>query len=138
AAQSGRPSATAAAPAAPTGGRSARAAARRAEEGTPAARSRRSRRGVSRRLRGLPVAAVLFDYGDTLITVERPERALREAYLRIAERLRGHGHTAPDASVLLRSVHDRVEGEFITHQRSGALEEMDLVAAAAGAYADLG
>jgi len=31
-----------------------------------------------------------------------------------------------------------VEAEFIAHQRSGALEEMDLVAAAASAYADLG
>lgn len=92
---------------------------------------------MSERLGGRPVAGVLFDYGNTLITVERPQRALRDAYDRIAVRLRRRGHPSPDASVLLRDVHDRVEAEFIAHQRSGALEEMDLVAAAASAYEDL-
>ncbi|MBV8193981.1 MAG: HAD-IA family hydrolase, partial [Candidatus Dormibacteraeota bacterium] len=35
-------------------------------------------------------------------------------------------------------VHDRVEREFLEHQASGALEEIDLVAATRRAYADLG
>ncbi len=93
---------------------------------------------MSGRLTGQPVSAVLFDYGNTLMTVERPERALRETYVLIEARLRAEGFLPPEAGVLIREVHDRVDAEFVVHQRSGALEEIDLVAAAAGAYAQLG
>src|SRR4029077_6585321 len=49
----------------------------------------------------LPVAGVLFDYGDTLIAIERPEAALLEAYTRISELLRHAGFAAPDGDALL-------------------------------------
>jgi HAD superfamily hydrolase (TIGR01662 family) len=87
---------------------------------------------------GAPLTAVLFDYGNTLITFERPERTLHQAYARIAEVLRERGHQPPGGEELIRKVHDRVDAEFLAHQRSGALEEIDLVAAATRAYADLG
>ena len=93
---------------------------------------------MSATLGGRPVSAVLFDYGNTLITFERPDHALRAAYARIEAHLRERGMTPPDSAVLLRDVHDRVELEFEAHQRSGQLEEIDLVAAAGRAYADLG
>lgn len=90
------------------------------------------------RLGGPAVDAVLFDYGNTLMTVERPDAALQRSYERIAQRLRDEGLRPPAPATLLRDVHDRVENEFIEHQRSGALEEMDLVAAVRRAYSDLG
>lgn len=84
------------------------------------------------------VSAVLFDYGGTLVTFERPDAALEAAYERIEELLWSQGWTPPGATVLLREVHDRVEDAFAAHQRSGALEEINLVAVARQAYADLG
>lgn len=84
------------------------------------------------------ITAVLFDYGNTLMTVERPDRALHNAYAAIATRLRQETQAAVDVETLIRDVHDRVDAEFAEHQRSGALEEIDLVAAAARAYRDLG
>jgi putative hydrolase of the HAD superfamily len=90
------------------------------------------------RLHGAPVTAVLFDYGNTLISIERPERALHDAYTRIAARLRERGLRPPAVETLIRRVHDRVDAEFAEHQRSGALEEIDITAAAGRAYRDLG
>ena len=87
---------------------------------------------------GRGVEAVLVDYGNTLMTVSRPDAELQSAYERIAAHLRSEGINSPPAAVLLRDVHDRVENAFIAHQRSGALEEMDLVAAVTRAYSDLG
>jgi len=84
------------------------------------------------------VAGVLFDYGNTLVSFTRPDAELRAAYDRIAVLLRERGLGSPLAADLLNDVHRRVEDEFITHQRSGALEEIDLVAAARRAYADFG
>ena len=89
-------------------------------------------------LAGHPVDAVLFDYGGTLVTFARPHAALRSAYHEIELRLRAAGFRPPPAGHLLRDVHDRVEAELAAHQRSGNLEEIDLVAAARRAYADLG
>lgn len=89
-------------------------------------------------LEGVAVAGVLFDYGGTLVTFRRPERALHAAYERIEAHLRGRGWEAPAASVLLREVHDRVEAAYETHRLSGHLEEIDLVAEASVAYAALG
>ena len=85
-----------------------------------------------------PISAVLFDYGGTLVTFERPDAALEAAYQRIEEHLRSLGWAAPSGAVLLRDVHDRVEDAYAAHQRSRALEEIDLVAEARRAYADLG
>ena len=89
-------------------------------------------------LDGRPVSGVLFDYGNTLITFERPGAALGEAYRAIAARLRAAGLDPPTPEILLRDVHDRVEREVTAHVRSGSLEEIDLVDAARRAYADLG
>ena len=89
-------------------------------------------------LLGEPVSGVLFDYGDTLVTFKRPDAALDEAYERIADFLRRRGYPTPPGEVLLRSVHDRTEDAFTEHQRSGRLEEINLVAVAERAYADLG
>ena len=85
-----------------------------------------------------PVSAVLFDYGGTLVTFSRPEAALEAAYQRIEGYLRAEGWTPPGAGVLLRDVHDRVEEAFAAHQRSGSLEEINLIAVARQAYSDLG
>lgn len=84
------------------------------------------------------VTAVLFDYGGTLVTFRRPDAALAAAYERIERYLRSEGWTPPGGTVLLREVHDRVEDAFAAHQRSGALEEINLIAVARRAYADLG
>ena len=89
-------------------------------------------------LDGRPVSGVLFDYGNTLITFDRPAAALGEAYRAIAARLRAAGLDPPTPEILLRDVHDRVEREVTAHVRSGSLEEIDLVDAARRAYADLG
>ena len=85
-----------------------------------------------------PVSAVLFDYGGTLVSFARPDAALHDAYGRIAQHLASLGFRPPNAEVLLRDVHDRVEDAFAAHQRSGVLREIDLIAEARRAYADLG
>jgi len=89
-------------------------------------------------LDGEAVSGVLFDYGNTLVTFDRPEAALAAAYVRIAARLRAVGLEPPEPEILLRDVHDRVEAELAAHMRGASLEEIDLVDAARRAYADLG
>lgn len=89
-------------------------------------------------LDGAEVAAVLFDYGGTLVTFRRPDAALDAAFAGIERLLCDRGLTPPPAAVLLRDVHDRVEAAFAAHQRSGRLEEISLAAEARLAYADLG
>jgi putative hydrolase of the HAD superfamily len=84
------------------------------------------------------VRGVLFDYGDTLVTFERPGDALGVAYREIADRLAALGHPRLDAETLLHEVHDRVEAAYEEHRRSGALREINLVAEAAAAYRRLG
>lgn len=84
------------------------------------------------------VTAVLFDYGETLVTFRRPDAALAAAYERIERYLRSHGWSPPGATDLLREVHDRVEDAFAAHQRSASLQEINLIAVARRAYADLG
>jgi HAD superfamily hydrolase (TIGR01662 family) len=88
-------------------------------------------------LGGGPVAAVLFDYGNTLATFQRPDAALMAAYRTIETDLRARGFRPPAAAVLESRVHDRVEAIAEAHQREGHLEEINLVAAAREAYADL-
>jgi HAD superfamily hydrolase (TIGR01509 family) len=89
-------------------------------------------------LAGAPVEGVLFDYGNTLVWFDRPDDALRDAYSRIAAMLRGKGVNSSLLDALLTGVHKRVDEEFAAHMRSGALEEIDLVAAARAAYRDAG
>lgn len=85
-----------------------------------------------------PVSGVLFDYGGTLVTFQRPDAALGAAYVRIERFLRSLGLTPPSSAVLLSDVHDRVEDAFAAHQRSGLLQEINLVDVARRCYLDLG
>lgn len=82
---------------------------------------------------------MLFDYGQTLVTVVRPDRALLRAYTAVAELLaRRLGIAPPDAAGLVEAVHDRVDVAVEEHEQSGAEEEIAIGTAYAGAYADLG
>jgi len=76
----------------------------------------------------------LFDYGETLVTFTRPEAALSEATKHIASALEASGRRAPDPETLRTAVLDRVEREVQEHERSAALAEIDVVAAARRAY----
>lgn len=90
-------------------------------------------------LRGEPVAAVLFDYGLTLVTYTRPDASLHRAYSRIATLLPPRAGGRPwDPDELLDLVHDRVDARVAEHEGSGTLEELDIYAAHRAAYADLG
>lgn len=85
-----------------------------------------------------PVAAVLFDYGLTLVDFERPDAAIAAAQVKIARCIAEAGHAAPSPDTLRSEVHDRVEAEVRDHEGSGALEEIDIVDAERRAFAALG
>jgi putative hydrolase of the HAD superfamily len=89
--------------------------------------------------RGTPVHAVLFDYGLTLMTYARPDRALHDAYTRIAATLPARsGDHRWDADHLLDAIHDRVDARVAAHEAAGSLEEIDIRQAHREAYAELG
>jgi HAD superfamily hydrolase (TIGR01509 family) len=95
--------------------------------------------GGAVRLGGRRVEGVLFDYGLTLVTFERPEQALRAAYAEIAARLQAAAiGSVPTVDLLLRDVHDRVEREVAAHEAGGSATELEIAAVEAAAYADLG
>ncbi len=86
-----------------------------------------------------PIRALLFDYGLTLVTFERPEGALLAAYDAIARRLEASGlKPVHAAESLLHGVHDRVEQAVARHERAGLLDEIDLMAEERDAYAACG
>ena len=87
---------------------------------------------------GLPRrnGGVLFDYGETLVEFTRPLEALAEAEQQILAVLAASGLSASVAT--LRPIMDRVEREVLEHDRSGALDEIDLTAASRRAYHDAG
>jgi HAD superfamily hydrolase (TIGR01509 family) len=86
-----------------------------------------------------PVRAVLFDYGMTLVTFERPGQALREAYTAIATHLgKAAAHLASDPESLVAAVHDRVEAVVAAHDAAGPLTEIDLAPVYRQAYRDVG
>ncbi len=92
------------------------------------------------RLAGPPIAAVLFDYGMTLVTHIRPSGALERAYdeiraLLVARARRGR---VPSAAMLLTTVHDGVEAAVAQHERSESLQEIALRKVYAEAYRSLG
>jgi len=90
-------------------------------------------------LAGRPIGALLFDYGLTLVTFQRPVDALLAAHRAIAERLEASGlGPVPAAESLLHGVHDRVEQAVDRHERAGLLDEIDLVAEERRAYAACG
>lgn len=91
------------------------------------------------RLPGPAVRAVLFDYGMTLVTFERPEAALLAAYAAIAELLdAGDNRPRLRADELLTGVHARVEAAVSAHDVGGSLDEIDLDPVYLAAYAGLG
>jgi putative hydrolase of the HAD superfamily len=83
------------------------------------------------------IDGVLFDYGDTLVAFSRPAAALAEAEQQILAALAasGRGSLTPAG---LHGVLDNVEREVAAHQRSGAVEEIDIAAVSRSAYADIG
>ena len=83
------------------------------------------------------IDGVLFDYGETLVEFSRPRAALAEAEQQILALVAASGRPAPSLTTL-RAIIDRVDRDVAEHQRSGALEEMDLAASALHAYADAG
>jgi putative hydrolase of the HAD superfamily len=85
-----------------------------------------------------PVAAVLFDYGLTLVDFERPDAAIEAAQVEIARCIAQAGHSAPSPDTLRAEVHDRVEAEVRAHEGRGALEEIDIVDVERRAFAALG
>ena len=90
------------------------------------------REGTSRGLDG-----ILFDYGETLVEFSRPREALAEAEERIVDALVASGRPEP-AIATLRAIMQRVEREVIENERSGALDEIDVVAVSLRAYGDAG
>jgi HAD superfamily hydrolase (TIGR01662 family) len=87
----------------------------------------------------VPIEGVLFDYGSTLITLQRPQEQLEKAYANIREKLSRHlPATIPNPSILLRDIHDRLEAEIVSYVKSGELEEIDVQLLEAKAWADLG
>jgi HAD superfamily hydrolase (TIGR01549 family) len=93
---------------------------------------------VIARLAGREVRAVLFDYGLTLVTFERPAAALHRAYTDIAALLVGRGVESIEAELLLDRVHDVVEEAVRSNERSGSLAEVDIAGTHRDAYAALG
>ena len=90
-------------------------------------------------LPGDPVRGVLFDYGDTLVTFERPVDALCEAYALIEATLHERlpaGSRVPPATVLIREVHDRVDAAVAAHEAAGGFDEIALGPIYADAYAE--
>lgn len=87
-----------------------------------------------------PVNAVLFDYGMTLVTHQRPTGSLERAYADIAALLgrRWRGAPVPSPAVLLTTVHDGVEAAVAAHALTGSLRELRLGPVYAGAYASMG
>jgi len=85
------------------------------------------------------IQALLFDYGLTLVTFNRPDETLLRAHEEIARRLLVAGvGTVPPAATLLVEVHDRVEDELTRHDATGDLREIDALEVERSAYAALG
>ena len=92
------------------------------------------------RLPGPPVRAVIFDYGGTLATFERPDAAIAAAYAAIARTLAARlppGSAVPGPETLVAGVHDGVDAAFARHAASGSLDEIDLEPVYRDAYARL-
>jgi putative hydrolase of the HAD superfamily len=86
---------------------------------------------------GRRIDGVLFDYGETLVEFSRPDEALAAAEQRILALVAASGRPTPSPATV-RGVFDLIDREVLEHQRSGALEEMDLAASALRAYGHAG
>ncbi len=88
-----------------------------------------------------PVAAVLFDYGDTLVTYSRAaaEPPLRQAYATIRVRLQSAlGVELPAADWLLERISAQVDRGIARDYESGTLQEVDIAATYAACFAAIG
>lgn len=71
--------------------------------------------------------AVLFDYGHTLVDLQRPESHLLEAYHEINTRLEQElEQTVPQASELLVAVSEKVDDLVADSYRGGSEQEVDI------------
>ncbi len=71
--------------------------------------------------------AVLFDYGHTLVDLQRPETHLLQAYHEINQRLeRELQRSVPQASELLVSVSEKVDDLIGRSYRTGSEQEVDI------------
>ena len=70
---------------------------------------------------------VLFDYGHTLVDLQRPESHLLEAYHEINRRLeRELEQVVPQAAELLVAVSEKVDGDIGRSYRTGGEQEVDI------------
>jgi putative hydrolase of the HAD superfamily len=71
--------------------------------------------------------AVLFDYGHTLVDLQRPESHLLEAYHQINQRLEGElEREIPQAAELLVTVSEKVDADIGRSYRTGSEQEVDI------------
>jgi len=71
--------------------------------------------------------AVLFDYGHTLVDLQRPETHLLEAYHQINQRLeRELERDIPEAADLLVAVSEKVDADIGRSYRTGSEQEVDI------------
>ena len=86
-----------------------------------------------------PVRAVLFDYGHTLITFERPETALLQAYEDLNRFLTARlARDVPAARDLVVGVSHAVDDEIARYDTSDRLEELEIVTIYDGCLRRLG
>jgi len=88
-----------------------------------------------------PLKAVLFDYGDTLITYSRSAAApyLLTAYEAINRRLKEElAREVPPAALLVEQVSAGVDDVLARHYQTGSLQEVDIAAVYAARFAELG
>ncbi|HMC37594.1 MAG TPA: hypothetical protein VKK30_06965, partial [Actinomycetota bacterium] len=75
------------------------------------------------------IAAVLFDYGHTLVDFRRTEEALLEAYGAIRDRIEAALEIeAPEVGHLIDRVANEVDRRVAASYQERRLEELDLVA----------
>jgi putative hydrolase of the HAD superfamily len=89
----------------------------------------------------VPLQAVLFDYGDTLITYSRSvaEPYLLQAYAAINERLKESiTGELPEAGQLMERISLQVDRALAASYEAGSLAEVDIAAIYAACFAQLG
>jgi putative hydrolase of the HAD superfamily len=76
----------------------------------------------------MPIQAVLFDYGHTLVDFRRTEEALLEAYTQIRQRIEAALYLdAPEVGHLIDRVANEVDRVVVASYEERRLEELDLV-----------
>lgn len=76
----------------------------------------------------MPIEALLFDYGHTLVDFRRTEEALLEAYTQIRQRIEAALYLdAPEVGHLIDRVANEVDRLVVASYEERRLEELDLV-----------